>query len=292
MLDWIKYFPLALSRSAEKTSIQGPYFKRFHSEEWRIADSKFYCELPKSQSIYGNEQYGAPSENKSPAYKKLNTLPLSTADQESMPNSRWQVAWFFARKWYFIGPWFSGQKSNLRMSSVVLSPSNSNNYEGASLFHPRVFESSIADYLNSFYGHWCSGSRPHYQGPLNWQRVSLSPELQGASLDIQKNEGSGYERVFLFPISHTRLVSINFDFGGRTIDHPYMPTMMKLTESIIKTFRFEMGPDTKAEWNKVSQQCPDMSLTETFGELQWPIKPEDVGKPQVSVETEPPKIGM
>ncbi|MCA6064146.1 hypothetical protein, partial [Thalassolituus marinus] len=39
-----------------------------------------------------------------------------------------------------------------------------------------------------------------------------------------------------------------------------------------------VGESTLAKWNKVKEECPDMSITEQFGELPWPLFKEKPGK--------------
>lgn len=284
MLDWIRYFPLALDRSSKETPVQGPYFKKPVPEGWLVADSVFHFSAPKSQSIYGSSRTKVPAESKSPYSDNINTLGLMSYTNV-IPNNRWHSAWFFVRQWYFVGPWFSGLKARFGMSAIVVGPNDLDDYQEASFFHPRVFESVIADYLSSRYGHYRSRRSPHYQGPLNWSTLNLCDTMQAACFDIEKIEGSGYERIVVFPISHNRFIKITFSFVGKCRISPYLPPMMALAEQVIKTFGFEMGDKTRQEWDKVKQICSDMSLTDTFGQLQWPIKPEDVGKPQVVDET-------
>lgn len=55
--------------------------------------------------------------------------------------------------------------------------------------------------------------------------------------------------------------------------------IIDLMQSIINSFRLEVGPDMQAQWDEVKAYCPDMSLTTEFGELKWPVNPKDVGKP-------------
>jgi hypothetical protein len=39
-----------------------------------------------------------------------------------------------------------------------------------------------------------------------------------------------------------------------------------------------VGKKTLSEWEKVKDNCPDMSLAETMGEYQWPLFEEKPSK--------------
>ena len=60
--------------------------------------------------------------------------------------------------------------------------------------------------------------------------------------------------------------------------------MFELTESIIRSIKLNVGPETQAEWNKVKADIQDMSFSEAFGELKWPIKPEELDTNDLQAE--------
>ena len=81
---------------------------------------------------------------------------------------------------------------------------------------------------------------------------------------------------------------IRFDMLGTSLDDPIVDDspLFDLINKIINSFSLELGPQTLSQWQTVKEHCPDMSLTPEFGELKWPIKPEDVGKAQPNINTD------
>ncbi len=215
-----------------------------------------------------------------------------------MPNNRWHYGHFFTRYWNFLPPWFTPGGSTLCMFGNIHGPGEQQDYQGSSFFHPRVFETAIADYLNSYYGFHKSYRKPHYRGPLNWRVLPLSDTIHAACFDIHdihlSRECPRLIRLILIPIAHDRFIEIKFHFFGTPISSDKIDTrpMFELMDAVIDTFSLEVGEHTLAQWQQVQAQCPDMSLTKDFAELQWPIKSEEVGKAQASPETESPSESL
>ena len=177
-----------------------------------------------------------------------------------------------------MAPWFSGYRARLSMSGMLYGHVKED-FAGSSFFHPRVFETAIADFLSSRYGFDKIGREARYRGPLNWKIIMISPTLQAASFEVFDGQGSEIIKHVVFPVSHDRFVCISFvGLYQRDINYDQTP-LINLMESIIDSFTFEVGPIMQAQWNEVKSYCPDMSLTAQYGELKWPIKPENVGKP-------------
>lgn len=297
MLDWFRYFPLALGflQNSNPVTPRGPYFSKLRPQSWIFGDSAFMFEAPWANPVFGAERYGRNIENRSADDENILDYSLSSNKESFMPNDRWQKGWIYAREWYFVGPWFSGSKSSLLMSALILGQSKRNDFSSASFFHPRVFETAIADYLSSYYGHEKMGRKPRYRGPLNWCLLPISSSITAVCLDIHKIEQSVenpcLHRHVFFPVSHNRFIDIVFNYGGtRIVEDTVNPQpMFDLNEAIINSFKLEVGPTMQAQWDEVKAYCPNMSLTTEFAELKWPIKPEDVGKVQdpVAVSPEP-----
>lgn len=173
-------------------------------------------------------------------------------------------------------------------------------FNESSFFHPRVFENAVTDYLNSYYGHIKTGGKPHYRGPLNWKVLDISSTIKAVLMDIHvigntSKEKPDLKRLAFFPISNTQIVCLSFNFGGVSIykKEPVDPTpMLELFDKIIGTFKLEVGPKTLANWNAVKASCPDMSITQEFGELKWPIEKKDIGKAQPLPEDFAPSIDL
>ena len=82
---------------------------------------------------------------------------------------------------------------------------------------------------------------------------------------------------------------IDISFGDVAIyrDKIKAAPLFQLCDSIIDSMRLEVGKDTQAEWNKVKATCPDMSITETFGEFPWPLFKEKAPKKHKLVDVTP-----
>ena len=175
------------------------------------------------------------------------------------------------------------------MSASVVGQTEREDYKGASFFHPRVFETVVADYLSSYYGHKKAHRGPAYRAPINWKLLSISSSIQAAIFDIHQinntsRDNPEFSKHIVFPVSHNRFIQIEFDYQGKQLveNRCDITPMLELNQSIVDTFLLEVGPTMQAQWDEVKKDCPDMSLVSDYGELQWPIKPQNVGKRQES----------
>ena len=86
-------------------------------------------------------------------------------------------------------------------------------------------------------------------------------------------------RVVAFPVNSSQFVIIYFDMTALLLhdDITTKPTMA-LCDSIIESMSLKVGKKTHSEWEKVKENCPDMSLSETMGEYQWPLFEEKRSK--------------
>ena len=281
MFNWLRYFPLALSfreNSKDYVVPHGPLFPQLRKCSWRIGGSRFHFAAPWANAVYGFSPFYRASNSYSSRKYDVLSCRLAPENSVAMPNSRWQASLIYSRQWYFVGPWFSGDYGALKMTAVIYGQPHLEDFKDTSFFHPRVFESAIADFLSSYFGHEKKGRKSAYRGPLNWKVIPLSESVQAASFDIFSEVNDSLKKYIIFPVSHGRFISISFsgiyENEGRYDQTP----VVNLMRSIIETFRLEVGSDMQAQWGEVNAYCADMSLTGEYGELKWPIKPEDVGK--------------
>lgn len=285
MLDWLRYFPLAFRTSFEPVTPKGPYFSKLRKQCWVLGDNQFHFSAPWSNPIFGAETYSRDVYHFSPGNIDILHKDWGYINSDETTFHRWHHGFFFSREWLFVGPWFTGYASRLILSANIIKTKKHPGFNRASFFHPRVFETVITDYLHSYYGHRRAGQKPRFRGPLNWRLLPISETIQAVCLDIHNIgdtsiEAPELERLVFFPISTDHFIKLEFDFGGTIITNTDVnpQPQFDLTESIINTFKLNVGPDTLAQWEAVHAMCPDMSLTSEFGELKWPIKPEDIGK--------------
>ncbi len=286
MLDWLRYFPIAFSRGQGYVTPKGPYFSKPRPQKWRIGDSTFHFKAPWANKVYGG-RYGSISDSRSPRHWDIIERRLEYENQNAMPNQRWQSGHFYTREWHMVGPWFTGKRGGINMYASIVGQSEREDYHSSSFFHPRVFETVIADYLSSSYGHRKVGRKPAYRGPLNWRLLTISTFIEAACFDIHHIGNTCIEHPYLnqhivFPVSHDRFIDITINHSGSALGRGKtdLEPAFALAKSIIDSFHLEVGPNMQTQWESVQVNCPDMSLSEEFAELKWPTKPEDVGKAQ------------
>lgn len=115
--------------------------------------------------------------------------------------------------------------------------------------------------------------------------------VQAASFDIFSEANGSLKKYIIFPVSHDRFISLSFS-GVYENERRYdQAPAINLMRSITESFQLEVGSDMQAQWDEVGTYCSDMSLTPEYGELKWPVKPQDVGKPIGSVSEKTAKEG-
>ena len=287
MLDWLRFFPYARDRgdAPKATEIRGPYFRKPRPNQWRFGDCVLHFKAPWANPILGFDGNGRTVAGVSPKRGNILTADLQRIYGNSdSPPSEWDFDRFYQNSWYFVGPWFTGNESCLEAHAILCSARKPSAFETLNLFHPRVFESAITDELDNTYGYSRSGKKPHFRGPFNWHVLPLSPTIQGVTCDIHfiangSRDNPEIRRLIFIPITPNQFIRISFNFGGTNFhDEMRFKPMLELCNSIIDSMHLEVGPATQAEWDKVKATCPDMSLTNSFAELPWPLYKEKPNK--------------
>ena len=293
-LDWLRFFPYARDRgdAPKATEVRGPYLPKPRLNQWRFGDCVLHFKAPWANPILGFDGNGRTVDAILPKRKNILTADLHPVYGSSdSPPCEWDLGVFYDNTWYFVGSWFTGEEACFQAGGLLISADKNSSFAEMNLFHPRAFESALANYLDNIFGYKRSGKKPDYRGPLNWQVLNLSSSIQAATCDIHfiANGGEGYynlKRFIFFPISPKKIVRIDFDFGGTSVVHDEMRSkpMLALCNSIIDSMRLEVGPATQAEWDKVKTTCPDMAITDTFAELPWPLFKEKPNKKRKEID--------
>ena len=282
MWDWLKYFPFEDRRNKhpKPDEIRGPYLTTPVKNKWIFGDSAFYFKAPRANPVFGLFGDGKSIDAVKPGLKNIlkgNWERVYSGNRDAPPDF-WDTDLFYKNTWYFVGPWFSGYQADLSSLALLVSADKNSRFLKSSLFHPKVFEMAIADYLDISFGYDRSGKKPIYRGPLNWRVMPLSETIQAVVCDLHHIHNGGKDNVMLtrlvfFPVTDHQFVQVSFDFGGVAIyrDEVRTKPLMALCNSIIDSMHLEVGEATLAKWNKVKEECPDMSITEQFGELPWPL---------------------
>lgn len=303
MIDWLKYFPFAMRYDHNPAEVRGPYFTKPKLIKWRFGDCVLHFRAPRSNSVAGLAGRGC-SVDTLPAPKGdiLKALsPHSEADNWDNPRFRWKYDLLYKNEWFFVGPWFTGIQARLTLRANLISVSELSVFSGKNFFHPAVFESAIADVLNCLYGHhkFNTQKKAHFRGPMNWRVQSISNSIKAVVCDIHtvgrsSKEDPELRRKVYIPVTPRHFLLLTINFGGTKVysDDVCAKPLFNLCNSIIDSIRLEVGPETQAEWDKVKATCPDMSITETFGELQWPLAPEKPPKEKREVDITPQSAGF
>ncbi len=289
MLDWLRFFPFVWGDAPKASEIRGPYFPTPRENKWIFGDSLFYFSAPRANPVFGFSHRGSSVDALLPGSTNIlaaNDLER-THGSPSAPPSPWDCRLFYHNNWYFVGPWFSGEKACLTANGLLITAEESSSFAEVNLFHPRGFESAVASFLDYLYGYKKQGKKPHYRGPLNWRVLPISTSIQVVVCDVHcigdaTKDNPLLHRMAFFPVSQKQFIRVNFNFGDIEIyrDKMRAPPLFKLCDAIIDSMRLDVGKSTQAEWDKVKATCPDMSITETFGELPWPLT-----KPKASKKT-------
>ena len=112
----------------------------------------------------------------------------------------------------------------------------------------------------------------------------MSPTVHGIVCDIHQIHNGSRDnpvvtRLVFFPVTTSQFIRVSFSFGGLDIhDEVRAKPIFALCNSIIDSMRLEVGKSAQAEWDKVKETCPDMTLSDTMGEFKWPLFEEEPNK--------------
>lgn len=293
MWDFIKYLPLECRRRHNYCTPAGPSISKVE---------KVKC------NAGGNHlRFMAPPHSPTSRVGYTEIRPYSDRDElaellhrysdDVMSNRYWEFRTVFSRCWAFWGPWMTGAKAQLFMSVSVVGRNEEHEYQGASFLHPSVFENVLVDYLNARYGHKGIDVGSPRRGPLDWKPFNEMP-VPAVSFKVVEVSSDGRavdpENLIFIPVTPKHFLRICFTRKAYSLDEsgePYFDTspVDSLQESIVNSIQLELGPETQAEWNRVAADCPEMSLTERFAPLKWPI---DSDSQESAVEDAPDRLKL
>lgn len=285
MFDWLKFFPLAERDDHNPSEVRGPYFPALRKRNWVLGDSRLHFCAPRANPIFSLSYRGRPLNAFSPGSGNVLRRGKTVNVTYDVP-SKWDAAVFYSSTWYFVGPWFTGRQTSLDANALIVNARQGTEFTDKNLFHPRVFEGAIAGFLDNSHGYSRRGSKPRYRAPLNWQVLPISDSIHAVMCDVHfigngsKDDPQLHRRIYI-PVTPQQFIQISFGFGivkQLFEDEIRGKPLFALCDSIIDSLRLEVGANTKAEWEKVKATCPDMSITQTFGELPWPLIEPKKGK--------------
>ncbi len=188
------------------------------------------------------------------------------------------------RIWDFNGPWFIGNKAEVRMNcGLIQLPDGMNQI---SLFNPRAFESVIADILRLDYGHKLSLHRgaQDWFVPKRWQPMTSFPAC-AVSFDACENRvvaSDGLERHFMIPLSDHYLLALVFRIN-RGLCYIHSDTepeankddwiseepMKVLADQVMGSLQVKLSPEAEQQQQRALAGLEDRNLVKEFAPLKW-----------------------
>ena len=201
-------------------------------------------------------------------------------DTRETPN-RIEALQLFERYWSFYGPWLTGPQASLKMVLYLILPRDFD--RPFSLYHPRVFEHFVGEYLTSLFGrHRNPDGSQDFKAPVNWQPLSHWP-VPAARLEVlPTNRFSTWHDLFLFfTLSDQVLAYARFTPGRYSsevkaeVDKRISAApMLELTDQIIDSFSLTLSDEEKQKQQAALAGLEDTSLVREYPPLDWSVDPK------------------
>jgi len=259
----------------ERSGFCTPKGPTIHSAEnilFTLDGSTIRFSAPRHSSSYQSREALHPRRD-----YKLSSETFRSFNRELVIDDSWKNLEIFYRSWGFYGPWFTGRQAELSLNIDVLTPTIPQ--AGVSYFHPRAFESSLANYLTFQYSKSRVDGKPRWSAPVNWAVVNNLP-CAAVMLNVNPVRETHYTGIatkhLFFPIGDEYLV--HFEFEPHLIASGYMEEREKqidpapvnqLLNDIIASLRVTLSPEAQAQQAKALEGLTDTSLTPTFPPLKW-----------------------
>jgi hypothetical protein len=287
MRNYLKYPNIKLRARNSPCELQGPSFTWAQNISFMLVDNVIQIKAPRHAPNNSNlEQFRA-----LPSHNNFECRPIS---ESRMPSQNWLEFFTLARKWAFYGPWFIGHVTSLNFSTVVITrnPDNIDSKKPyVSMFHPRVFENELCDYLTDSYGHKYDKSEADWIAPINWQPVT-GLSIFAARFDIAPYHMPNTRKHLLaIPITDSHILLFSFslsewveaahiqngkcDFAHVGQEHLRInqEPVLELMENIIQSISITFSPKNQQAYDKVKAENPDleMAVSDTIMPLKWPV---------------------
>ncbi|ROS00175.1 hypothetical protein EDC56_2811 [Sinobacterium caligoides] len=279
MRNYLKYSSIKLRDLKEPCIPVGPSFSSSGVVAARLAGSVLKIKAPRHSP--GDDC----SEHIAPRHDSILNFGFRMDSERVIPDQSWEYASVFRRSWGFYGPWFTGRQARLTMNIVVYRPVEPK--EGVSFFHPRAFEHAVAALQTAYRGHQEENGVAAWRAPVDWKGVS-GLGVPAASFDLvpMLPGFSSMRRKCYFSIGDHYLVEISFRFlqrypgsqAKRDAQISRQP-MFDLIDDILANLQLTLSDEAQQQLELVQQHCPDMSVTENFPPLKWPVREGEVSSP-------------
>jgi len=267
------YVPFKFQKLTEYTTPRGPNFNWGWPMNFTVNGNKIHLHAPfnRASGPHGPSNPHGPR----PDYN-LDGLYLKSI---SSKDNIWGSLPILYKVWDFYGPWFTGRLARLEFRMHILTPREIK--EDSSYFHPRTFESVIADFLTYRYKGDVSDGRQRSFTPINWQPIESLPCI-AARCEVAPNKrinGSDIKYYAFFPISDHHLIVLFFYMSrdriyigserqDREISVNKAP-VEELITNILNSIELTLTLETKELQRKAVEGLDDTSVTKSFLPLQW-----------------------
>lgn len=189
------------------------------------------------------------------------------------------------RNWAFYGPWFTGLLGSIEMAAIIFKPLPDG--YAPNLFHPRAFESAVAEFLTSHYGHdfsFLEHGEQSFLAPSNWQPRKGLP-CAGVRFDVVPNPhtmAEGVKCYFVAPISHEHLFIAHCDINRSGVFTDIKPKpkvddwidlkpFTTLANQVLDSVQIKLSPEAEAAQQEALQGLSeaDKQLVKDFPPLKW-----------------------
>jgi hypothetical protein len=196
-------------------------------------------------------------------------------------NNSWLYSTLFQRSWGFYGEWFTGYMGELSICVALVTRGEAP--QEVSLFRPKAFENTLADFLQYQYADDIHEGAQKWLAPLDWEVVSPWPCI-GATFYVRPSVGNAASpnRYFTFPISDKHFIEVYFSLqrGGagsqeRKDKQISIETMEQLSIDIINSIKVKLSPEALAQQAKALEGLDDTQLSEIFPPLKWTTPEQD-----------------
>jgi len=186
----------------------GPSFDKAKNWKIKIEGSEISYRAPKHKPIEKLDKARYPDARYSYQY-----MPFRDTFREGLhKKNEWESCSLFYHTWAFNGPIFTGPLADISASLIVLRFKQQ--LEDTSLFHPRVFEHTVAEYLTNRYSMHKEDGQHEYIAPVDWRPVLGLPVPAARFKVIANDEVRLYSETeyLVFALDDKHLVSFTFHY--------------------------------------------------------------------------------
>lgn len=238
--------------------------------DFDLDGTKVILKIPKGTSVNYVPSRTAPSK-----------ISLSKATFEnSLTNKQgWNAFPILFRSWDFCGNWFLGRLGRVTAGLSIFKPASLK--QGTSLFHPRVFESALADYFFYRFGDETDkeAKTQDWLVPVDW---SLMPQANSSAVMFKavRTLPNHPERIisyFLCPIDTDKILLMESTIARFPvyIHSPASPEknindwvsdepMLNFVDELLRGIQIELSPEALVRQREALAQMPDAVLSQEF----------------------------